>query len=119
MANILIGLFVLLVQISVSVHSFNQWDHAVDMNVDYRLLWSINDKEITFEVQARTLGYVGFGFSRDGTIYGADVVVGWVDQGRAYFQVSILMHQLKYFYPLFIKKLLISTSFSSTCVNRP
>ena len=88
MANILFCMvFVLLKQISVSVHSFTQWDHAVDMNENYRLLWSIKDQDITFEVQARTLGYVGFGFSRDGTIYGADVVVGWVDQGHAYFQV--------------------------------
>lgn len=80
--------FLLMTQISVIVSS-TQWDHAVDLNEDYQLLWSIKDQDITFEVQARTLGYVGFGFSRDGTIYGADVAVGWVDQGHAYFQVRI------------------------------
>ena len=83
-------IFILLVQINMSVFSFPQWDHAVDLNVDYRLLWSIKDQDITFEVQARTLGYIGFGFSRDGTIYGADMVIGWVDQGHTYFHVSYL-----------------------------
>lgn len=64
------------------------WDHAVDLDENYRLLWSINNQDITFEVQARTLGYVGLGFSTDGSIYGADVVIGWVDNGQVHFQVS-------------------------------
>lgn len=64
------------------------WDHAVDLDENYRLLWSINNQDITFEVQARTLGYVGLGFSTDGSIYGADIVIGWVDNGQVHFQVS-------------------------------
>ena len=102
MANIFLStVFMLLTQISLSVHSFIQWDHAVDTNEDYRLLWRVKDQDITFEVQVRTLGYVGFGFSRDGSIYGADVVVGWVDQGHTYFQVSIVTHYFEIFsYPL-------------------
>ncbi|XP_055626801.1 MOXD1 homolog 2-like [Toxorhynchites rutilus septentrionalis] len=63
------------------------WDHAVDLDENYRLLWSIsNNQDITFEVQARTLGYVGLGFSTDGSIYGADIVIGWVDNGQVHFQ---------------------------------
>ncbi|XP_058126018.1 MOXD1 homolog 2-like [Anopheles ziemanni] len=62
------------------------WDHAVDLDENYRLLWSIAGQDITFEVQARTLGYVGLGFSTDGTIYGADIVIGWVDAGQVHFQ---------------------------------
>lgn len=44
--------------------------------------------EVTFEIQVRTLGYVGFGFSWDGKPSGADIVIGWVDNGQTYFQVS-------------------------------
>ncbi|CAD7081234.1 unnamed protein product [Hermetia illucens] len=69
----------------VPVHSIS-WDRSVDLNNDFRLLWTINKQEITFEVQVRTLGYVGLGFSRDGQLGGSDVAVGWVDQGQAYFQ---------------------------------
>lgn len=79
-----------------------QWDHSVNFNDDYRLLWTIskpqqlqqhqqlhpNNYEVIFEVQVRTLGYLGFGFSRDGNRSGADIVIGWVDQGQTYFQVS-------------------------------
>lgn len=82
------------------------WDHSVNLNDDYRLLWTISKPqkqlqqqqllaplhpssyEVTFEVQVRTLGYIGFGFSRDGDRAGADIVIGWVDQGQTYFQVS-------------------------------
>jgi hypothetical protein len=77
----------LLLSVITSVQC-DRFDHAVDMDENYRLLWSINNQEITFEVQARTLGYVGLGFSRDGTIYGADIVIGWVNNGQVHFQVS-------------------------------
>lgn len=62
------------------------WDHSVFLDDDYRLLWSISGYDITFEVQARTHGYIGLGFSKDGTIYGADIVIGWVHQGQVHFQ---------------------------------
>lgn len=67
-----------------------QWDHAVDLNDDYRVLWNIVGQEITFEVQVRTLGYVGLGFSLDGKLPGSDVAIGWVSQGQAHFQVSTI-----------------------------
>lgn len=72
----------------VAVSAVN-WDHAVDLNEDFRILWTIINQDITFEAQARTLGYVGFGFSTDGNLSGADLAVGWVDRGQTYFQVSI------------------------------
>lgn len=77
-------LFLTLLGVASGAH----WDHAVDLDENYRLLWSINNQDITFEVQARTLGYVGLGFSTDGSIYGADIVIGWVDNGQVHFQVS-------------------------------
>ena len=64
------------------------WDHAVDLNEDFRILWKIVNQDITFEIQAHTLGYVGFGFSPDGNIAGSDMAIGWVDRGQTYFQVS-------------------------------
>ena len=66
-----------------------QWEHLVDFDPNYRLLWSVGSAEVTFEIQARTLGYVGVGFSRDGTLIGADLAVGWIDQGHVYLQVSV------------------------------
>lgn len=66
------------------------WDHSVDLNDDYRVLWNVVGQEITFEVQVRTLGYVGLGFSYDGKLPGSDVAIGWVSQGQVHFQVSIL-----------------------------
>lgn len=66
------------------------WDHAVDLNEDFRILWKIINQDITFEIQARTLGYVGFGFSPDGNIAGSDIAIGWVDRGQTYFQVSFI-----------------------------
>lgn len=64
------------------------WDHVVDLNEDFRLHWAITNQDITFEIQVRTLGYVGLGFSKDGNQIGADMAVGWVDGGHTFFQVQ-------------------------------
>lgn len=83
--------------LSSAVIGIPVWDHSINLNDDYRLLWTVNRpqqsshfgaQEITFEVQVRTSGYIGFGFSRDGSSAGADVVIGWVEHGQTYFQVS-------------------------------
>ncbi|KAB0798512.1 hypothetical protein PPYR_09505 [Photinus pyralis] len=65
-----------------------RWAHSAMLSPDYRLLWSLgpSPQDITFELQVRTLGYVGFGFSKDGRMAGSDMIVGWVDQGQVYFQ---------------------------------
>lgn len=65
------------------------WDHAVYLNEDYLLQWAVKEPDILFEVQVKAHGYVGFGFARDGmTIYGADVFIGWLDEGHIFFYVS-------------------------------
>ncbi|KAL1394325.1 hypothetical protein pipiens_012035 [Culex pipiens pipiens] len=66
----------------------SQWDHIVDFDPNYRLLWTSNAQDITFEIQARTLGWVGVGFSHDGTLADSDVAIGWIDQGHVYFQTT-------------------------------
>lgn len=96
----LLGIFIKLLMwtIVLSISDLNgssrveaiHWDHSVDLNDDYRVLWNILGQEITFEVQVRTLGYVGFGFSRDGRLPGSDVAIGWVSQGQVHFQVSLI-----------------------------
>lgn len=65
-----------------------RWDNAANLNENFRMLWTIDGPNVTFEVQVRTLGYIGIGFSIDGKLAGSDIAIGWVSQGQAYFQVS-------------------------------
>lgn len=62
------------------------WDHSLDLNNNFRLLWTIMNDSALFEVQVRTHGYVGFGFSATGREEGADIAIGWVDKGQTFFQ---------------------------------
>lgn len=62
------------------------WDHVIDLDDSFRLLWTITNQDAMFEVHVRTHGYVGFGFSANGRPEGADVVIGWVDNGQTFFQ---------------------------------
>lgn len=82
-------LAVVCVMCSWEVVSAARWSHSAMLSPDYRLLWSLGPgpQDITFELQVKTLGYVGFGFSKDGRMAGADMVIGWVDHGQVYFQV--------------------------------
>lgn len=82
--SLLILIFATLIGIVKCIH----WDHSVYLNDDYRMLWTIKGAEITIEVQVKTLGYVGLGFSSNGNLSGADMAIGWIDQGKTYFQVS-------------------------------
>ncbi|XP_068081949.1 MOXD1 homolog 2-like [Anabrus simplex] len=65
------------------------WAHSTDLDPNYSVFWTPGETDITFEVQVRTLGYVGFGFSQDGNMPQADLVIGWVYKDQAYFQVSV------------------------------
>lgn len=71
-----------------------RWANDVRLDENFRLLWTIGGdgadggRAVTFEVQVRTLGYVGLGFSMTGEMAGADVAIGWIHQGQPYFQVS-------------------------------
>ncbi|XP_020714773.1 MOXD1 homolog 2 isoform X2 [Ceratitis capitata] len=62
------------------------WDHTVNLDDNFRLLWTIKENYAIFEIQVRTHGYVGLGFSPTGSKEGADVVMGWVDKGQTFFQ---------------------------------
>lgn len=65
-----------------------EWDQSVDLDENFRLLWKVKEPDIVFEMQVKTLGYIGFGFARNEYIYGADMVVGWIDNKHTFFQVS-------------------------------
>lgn len=72
-------------------HANQMWDHSVYLNENYLLQWTVKEPDILFEVQVKAHGYIGFGFSRDGTtIYGADVLIGWIDDGHPFFYVSFI-----------------------------
>lgn len=63
------------------------WMHRMRLDANYDVYWSINESEVTFEVQVRTLGYLVFGLSPSGHFHDADLIVGWVHNGRPRFQV--------------------------------
>ncbi|XP_039261852.2 uncharacterized protein LOC120338002 isoform X1 [Styela clava] len=56
----------------------------VFLNEDVSLQWSINGNNIVMQVVAPTLGWVGIGFSKDGTMTGADMMIGGIDNGSQY-----------------------------------
>ena len=56
-------------------------------NGHFKLFWKYDDKTITFEVHAKTKGYVGLGISPNGGMSNSDIVIGWVKDGKVYFTV--------------------------------
>ncbi|XP_053955143.1 MOXD1 homolog 2-like [Anastrepha ludens] len=62
------------------------WDHTLDLNDDFRLLWTIINDDAVFEIQVKTRGFVGVGFSKTGSQEGTDIAIGWVDKGQTFFQ---------------------------------
>lgn len=75
-----------------------EWKHSVVLDNNFLVLWTPGEKEVEFEVQVKTLGYVGFGFvkRKDEIVQvGADMVIGWVDNnGQVHLQVRILIPKL-------------------------
>lgn len=63
---------------------------SLDQDGSFILYWKTNTTHITFEVHAKTRGYVGFGISPNGKMYPSDVVVGWIAaDGTPHFKVNI------------------------------
>ena len=64
---------------------------ALDEEQNVNLYWNVSaeEKDIYFTVEAKTTGWIGFGISSgQGKMKGADIVIGWVKDGKAYFKVS-------------------------------
>jgi hypothetical protein len=64
------------------------WTHRMRLDANYDVYWSLSETDVTFQVQVRTLGYVIFGLSPTGLFQDADLVVGWIQNGRPRFQVN-------------------------------
>ncbi|CAG0895154.1 unnamed protein product [Darwinula stevensoni] len=60
---------------------------ALDRDGIVNLFWTpdLENGVITFELHARTRGWVGLGFSANGAMDGSDVVVGWIKDGQTFF----------------------------------
>lgn len=73
----------------VSVVTCFEWTNSAVLDNNFLVLWTPGDRDIIFEVQVKTKGYVGLGFTRDDRHVGADMVIGWVDNnGQVHLQVS-------------------------------
>ncbi|XP_033104846.1 DBH-like monooxygenase protein 1 [Anneissia japonica] len=68
----------------VTGHFHFEHEVFLDRDENIKLLWSVEDDNITFEVRANTTGYVGIGFSTNGGMRGADIILGWVKEGTPY-----------------------------------
>ena len=66
-----------------------EWQHSAVLDNNFLVLWTPGERDVTFEIQVKTLGYVGLGFTKDDRRVGADMVIGWVDNnGQVHLQVS-------------------------------
>jgi len=54
---------------------------ALDTIGDVQLFWKTGDEYSTFGVASRSSGYLALGFSETGAMTGADMAVGYTDQG--------------------------------------
>lgn len=61
----------------------------VDNDKKYHLSWKFDEKDIVFELIVNTTGYIGFGFSPDGTMEKADILIGKVNNSQPYLEVSV------------------------------
>ncbi|XP_015603394.1 MOXD1 homolog 2 [Cephus cinctus] len=82
----LVAHIVLLITIVANVACV-EWKHSAVLDNNFLVLWTPGDRDVTFEVQVKTLGYVGLGFTKDDNRVGADMVIGWVDNnGQVHLQ---------------------------------
>lgn len=75
----------LLQRVQVSSLMGTNYFHSlyVDNEKNYHISWKFDEKDIVFEVVVNTTGYIGLGFSPDGTMAKADIVIAEVNNGNA------------------------------------
>uniref|UniRef100_A0A0P4WA35 DOMON domain-containing protein n=1 Tax=Scylla olivacea TaxID=85551 RepID=A0A0P4WA35_SCYOL len=67
-------------------------DHTHESVLDpdgvFTVLWTpdLDKQEVVWEIHARTRGWLGFGFSSNGGMGGADIVTAWVEDGKLHLQ---------------------------------
>ena len=64
--------------------------HSIKLkdNGFFHVFWKYDTETITFEIHAKTLGWVGFGLSPNGGMPNSDIVIGWVKDGQGYLKVQ-------------------------------
>lgn len=61
----------------------------LDTAGDFVLTWTILYDAFVFKTEVKTLGWAGFGFSKNGTMENADVMISYIDKnGKSVFHVS-------------------------------
>ena len=66
----------------------NDYTHSLELIGErYNVFWKYDSATITFEIHAKTLGWVGFGLSPNGGMAGSDVIIAWVNDGETFFSV--------------------------------
>ena len=55
---------------------------------NYMFYWKHNATHLTFEIHADTTGFVGFGFSKNGSMFPGDVMLARVANGAKHIYVS-------------------------------
>lgn len=69
--------------------SGKSWNNEKQMDENFRLHWNIKWDKIYFELEVRSHGYLGIGFSKDGSLENADICLGYVEDDAAIVQVCL------------------------------
>ncbi len=89
--SLVIALIIAYASTSLGAHDLSQdyrFYATLDQDGMYQLFWNfdLDAETISFAVQVKTTGWVGFGLSPNGQMPGSDVVIGWVDgEGMEFF----------------------------------
>ncbi len=84
----LITVFWLYHSAAIPVSEFYAHHAFLDGDRKFELYWKSSGDWITFECHVNTLGYISLGFSPNGGMGGADIVVGGTKNGQGYLYVS-------------------------------
>ena len=97
-------MMIIVMAFSYANNTTTSWDNWIQLDENYLLQWNVRDDEIIVEMNARAHGYVGFGLSRDGTIYGSDVFISWIDDdGHMFYYVSSFIFMIEFYYVIFYR----------------
>ena len=103
--NLLFVLILLSHSVYEVVTSSSEYTHSLDLLDDiFHIFWKYDTTTITFEIHAKTLGWVGFGLTPDGGMARSDITITWVKDGQTFFSVSsdscilLLFHFRMYYY---------------------
>jgi hypothetical protein len=92
LCEVVLFLILYTIRISEGLH----FENEINFGENCTLLWNIgNENDVIFEVQARTFGYIGLGFSKDGSLANADIVIVWMQEGNGFIEVILNQFYMK------------------------